>query len=127
MAYLGGDHVVQLRPLLRRSLAAIALPALAIQASIAVLATLPHATVPDNLNRRVVGKSTRQQLEGREVPSTDDNDVRSSHMRSDQLIFSPQTAFARDQLRDLAPRRNNFLKMFSSTRSTANVASMPKP
>jgi len=127
VAYLGGDHVVQLRPLLRRGLTAIALTALAIRTSIAILATLPYATVPDNLNRRVVGKSTRQQLEGSEVPSTDDNDVRSSHMRFDQLIVPPQTAFDRDQLRDLAPRRNDFLKMFSSTRATANVASMPGP
>jgi hypothetical protein len=113
--YFAGDHVVQLHPLLRRNPAAIAPATLALRTSIAILPTLAHATVPHDLDRRVVGKSSRQQLEGREVPSAHDNNVRSGHMRFAQLVFPPQTAFDRFASRCFPPRRNDMLKMSSST------------
>jgi hypothetical protein len=96
--YLGGHHVVQLRPLLWSRPAAIALAPLAVEGPTTILPTLCRPSVPHNLNRRVVGKRPRQQLEGSEVPSTHDHNICSGHMQFVQLTFSPQTAFDRDPL-----------------------------
>ena len=79
---VSGDHVVQLSPLHRWDTPAIGAAAFRNITAVARLPALADATIPDDLNHRIVRERARQQLKGGEVATPNDDKSWLAHCRS---------------------------------------------